>query len=133
MTQESYNLFSGMQMVDFVFLLTIAGGAMNLGRPNSCIGNNMSYRRQAYDEAGGYKNIPFSVTEDFKLLMAIYKLKKYKVIFPIDAKALVSSKPCPDFKSLYSQKKRWGVGGLDSDVDGFFVMAVFVDGQKAWV
>ena len=29
-------------------------------------------------------------------------------------------------ESLYSQKKRWGVGGLDSDISGFSVMAVGV-------
>lgn len=125
-TQKADRFFSGMQAVDFIFLLTVAAGAMNLGRPNSCIGNNMSYRKSAYNEAGGYKKIPFSVTEDFKLLMAIYELKKYKVIFPLDAGALVTSKPCPTFKSLYSQKKRWGVGGLDSDISGFAVMSIGV-------
>jgi cellulose synthase/poly-beta-1,6-N-acetylglucosamine synthase-like glycosyltransferase len=125
-TQLAGSLFNGMQMIDFVFLLKVAAGAMNLGRPNSCIGNNMSYLKSVYKESGGYERIPFSVTEDFKLLMAIFKLKKYKIIFPLDAGALVTSKPCPDSKSLYHQKKRWGVGGLESDVFGFSVMAVGV-------
>jgi cellulose synthase/poly-beta-1,6-N-acetylglucosamine synthase-like glycosyltransferase len=122
-TQQSYSLFSGMQGIDFVYLLTVAAGAMNRGNPNSCIGNNMSYRKSAYEESGGYKNIPFSVTEDFKLLMAIHELNKYEIIFPLDPGALVVSKPCPNFKTLYHQKKRWGVGGLDSDLRGFAVMA----------
>ncbi len=122
--QRMNNAFEGMQSVDWLLLLSIAGGVMNLGKPLSCIGNNMAYRRSVYDELGGYEGIPFSVTEDFMLMLQIHKLKKYKIIHTTEADALVISKPCPDMKTLYSQKKRWGVGGLDSDMSGFGVMAV---------
>ncbi|MGE5681311.1 MAG: glycosyltransferase [Bacillota bacterium] len=121
-SQIAEDQFSGMQMLDFMYLLTVAAGAMNFNRPLSCIGNNMSYRKSVYKEVGGYESIPFSVTEDFKLLKTIFKLKKYRVIYPLDSEALVTSKPCEDWKSIYWQKKRWGVGGLDSDIDGFLVM-----------
>lgn len=122
-TQEAYNNFTGMQMLDFIYLLTVAAGSMNFNMPLSCIGNNMSYRKSVYKEVGGYEGIKFSVTEDFNLLKAIFKLKKYRIIYPLDEGALVESKPCEDIKTLYWQKKRWGVGGLDSDLFGFFVMA----------
>jgi cellulose synthase/poly-beta-1,6-N-acetylglucosamine synthase-like glycosyltransferase len=97
---------------------------MNINRPLSCIGNNMSYRKSVYNEVGGYENIPFSVTEDFKLLMTIFALKKYKIIYPLDPDALVESRPCENFKAVYWQKKRWGVGGLDSALNGFTVMTI---------
>jgi len=122
--QNENSLFEAMQSKDFLYLLGVAAGTMNLGKPLSCIGNNMSYRRKVYNEVGGYENIPFSVTEDFKLLMAVYGLKKYKIIYPIDSDSLVTSAPCPDIKTLYLQKKRWGIGGLDSDIIGFGVMAM---------
>ncbi len=122
-SQETFNAFSGMQTLDFIYLLTVAAGAMNLGKPLSCIGNNMSYRKSVYDEVGGYANIPFSVTEDFKLLMTIHNLQKYKIIYPLEPLAHVVSNPCENFNSLYWQKKRWGVGGLDSDIVGYSVMA----------
>jgi cellulose synthase/poly-beta-1,6-N-acetylglucosamine synthase-like glycosyltransferase len=82
----------------------------------------MSFRKKAYSEIGGYEALPFSVTEDFTLLRAIYKLKKYKILFPLEKDALVTSIPCPDFNSLYRQKKRWAVGGLGVPVRGFFIM-----------
>lgn len=122
-TQEDYNAFVGMQAVDFIYLLTVAAGSINLNKPLSCIGNNMSYRKKVYDEVGGYENLPFSVTEDFNLLMAMHKLKKYKIIYPLDAGGLVTSKACPDWKTLFWQKKRWGVGGAESDLFGYLVMA----------
>ncbi len=121
-TQLANNSFGGMQAIDFIYLLLVGGGTINLGLPLSCIGNNMSFRKKAYDEIGGYEALPFSVTEDFTLLRAIYKLKKYKILFPLEKDALVTSIPCPDLKSLYRQKKRWGVGGLGIPVRGFFIM-----------
>ncbi len=121
-TQLANNSFSGMQAIDFIYLLLVGGGTINLGIPISCIGNNMSFRKKAYCEIGGYEALPFSVTEDFTLLRAIYKLKKYKILFPLEKDALVTSIPCPDFKNLYRQKKRWAVGGLGVPVRGFFIM-----------
>ncbi|GMT48969.1 MAG: glycosyl transferase [bacterium] len=121
-TQETYNHFSGMQMMDFIYLLTLAAGTMNIGKPVSAIGNNMSYRKSAYQEVGGYETIPFSVTEDFQLLKSIDSLKKYKIIYPLDQEALVVSEPCEDYKTLYRQKKRWGVGGLESDIVGYSLL-----------
>lgn len=121
-TQFAENNFSGMQMLDFIYLLTVAGGAMNLKVPLSCIGNNMSYRKSVYNEVGGYSSIPFSITEDFNLLHTIDRLHKYKIIYPLDENSLVISKPCENFKQLYWQKKRWGVGGLESELPGFVVM-----------
>lgn len=122
-TQIADSQFSGMQMLDFMYLLTVAAGSMNLKIPLSCIGNNMSYRKSAYKETGGYEALPFSVTEDFNLLHAMSRLGKYKIIYPLEPEALVESKPCEDVKSLFWQKKRWGVGGLDSGIIGFLVMA----------
>lgn len=119
--QQEYSAFAAMQSVDFIYLLTVASGSINMGKPLSCIGNNMSYRRSVYDEIGGYAALKFSVTEDFNLLMATHKLKKYKIIYPVDPGALVTSKPCSSYKSLYRQKKRWSMGGLESDFAGYFV------------
>lgn len=122
--QENKSPFGGMQAIDFIYLLSVASGSTNLGIPLSCIGNNMSYRKSAYKEVGGYESIPFSVTEDFNLLRAINKSKKNKIIYPVNSGSVVTSLPCPNFRVLYWQKKRWAVGGLESEWKGFFVMAI---------
>ncbi len=122
-TQRNNKLFDGMQALDFVYLLTVAAGTINLGAPVSCIGNNMSFTRKAYDEIGGYAAIPFSVTEDLALIQKIKALGKYKIIYPLDKNALVVSKPLEKISSIFLQKKRWGVGGLKTDFWGFVIMA----------
>ncbi len=122
-TQLAADAFSGMQALDFIYLLVAAAGTINLKIPISCIGNNMSYRKSAYNEVGGYANLPFSVTEDFNLLKSIYKLKKYKIIFPLNPDSLITSIPCKNITEIYRQKKRWSVGGLDVPLRGYFIMA----------
>ena len=121
--QKERSLFDSVQDMDFIYLLTIAGGAINLGKPLSAIGNNMSYRKSAYNETGGYANIAFSVTEDFQLLMAINKLKNGKIIYPADKECLVTSEPCPDLKTLLLQKRRWAVGGMKSTFDNLLIIS----------
>jgi cellulose synthase/poly-beta-1,6-N-acetylglucosamine synthase-like glycosyltransferase len=106
--------FSGMQAIDFIYLLFIAAGTINLGKPVSCIGNNMSFRKKAYEETGGFENLPFSITEDFLLLNSIHKLKKYEIVYPLNKDSLVISKPATSLRELFSQKKRWAVGGIDT-------------------
>lgn len=118
--------FSAIQSSDFIYLLTIASGTINNKMPMSCIGNNMSYRKSVYEEVGGYESIKFSVTEDFKLLMAINKLEKYKIIYPVDKNTLVTSKACSTVRELYHQKKRWAVGGLESEPAGVFLFTTAV-------
>jgi cellulose synthase/poly-beta-1,6-N-acetylglucosamine synthase-like glycosyltransferase len=114
--------FSGMQAIDFIYLLFVSAGTINLGKPVSCIGNNMSFRKKAYDLSGGFENLPFSVTEDFLLLNTIHKLNKYAVIYPLDKNSLVFSKPCSNVKDLFNQKKRWAVGGIDAPFSGKLLM-----------
>jgi cellulose synthase/poly-beta-1,6-N-acetylglucosamine synthase-like glycosyltransferase len=127
-TQTANSNFSGMQAIDFVYLLIVAAGTINLRAPISCIGNNMSYRKKAYLEVGGYENLPFSITEDFNLLKAINALRKYKIIYPLDKDALVTSTACKNIKSLYHQKKRWSVGGLKAPWQGY---VIFIFGYLA--
>ena len=121
-TQQVEGSFSGMQAIDFIYLLFIASGTINLGKPISCIGNNMSFRKVAYNETGGFENLPFSVTEDFLLLNSIKKLKKYKVIYPLDKNSLVTSNAASSISELFNQKKRWAVGGIDTPPIGLGLM-----------
>jgi len=121
---ETRSGFQAIQSLDWLFLLTLAAAGIGLNHPLSCVGNNMSYRRKTYNEVGGYRNIKFSVTEDFSLLHAVFDRTKWKIRYPIDTQALIMTKACPTWKVLYQQRQRWGTGGLDADLLGFYIMAV---------
>jgi len=122
--QQADNAFHGMQSLDWAYILGVASSSAALGRPLGSIGNNLSFRRKAYDEVGGYRNIRFSVTEDYSLVQAILATKKWAFLYPIDETVLVESLACPTLKSLIQQKHRWGKGGLDMKFWGFVIMAI---------
>jgi cellulose synthase/poly-beta-1,6-N-acetylglucosamine synthase-like glycosyltransferase len=82
----------------------------------------MSFRKKTYEDTGGFENLQFSVTEDFLLLNAIHKQKKYKVIYPLNRDSLVISKPALSLVDLFNQKKRWAVGGIDTPPIGIGLM-----------
>lgn len=122
--QRASTRFEGMQSLDWAFLLGLAAATMSLRIPLSTIGNNLSFRKSAYLEVGGYRKIPFSVTEDFMLFQAIVQAKRWNYICPIDPKVLVTSQPCSGWRELIRQKHRWGKGGLDMKLTGFSIMAI---------
>lgn len=122
--QKANTAFEGMQSLDWAFIMGMAVSSAGFRYPLGSIGNNLSFKKSAYDEIGGYKNLKFSVTEDYTLVQAILKTKKWKYSYPLDPKHLVESKPCTDFKNLLRQKHRWGKGGLDMKPIGFVMMAI---------
>lgn len=122
--QKASNAFEGMQALDWAYLLGIAAAAVALRNPLSTIGNNLSFRRKAYEEVGGYRKIKFSVTEDFMLFQSIVQTGKWEYLYTINPNVLVISQPCGGFKELIRQKHRWGKGGLDMKPSGFFIMVI---------
>ncbi|RPI17659.1 MAG: glycosyltransferase [Ignavibacteriae bacterium] len=121
------SFFWGIQAFDWIYLLTIGSGADGINNQISCLGNNMSYKRKAYDEIGGYENIKFSVTEDFMLLQTIKNKTKWKTRFPVNFDTVNYTLACKNIKELYGQKKRWTKGGLDAKTAGILV------GVMAWL
>lgn len=122
--QDPTTSFGGMQSLDWAYLLGVAASSVALGGSFGSIGNNLAFRKQAYEDVGGYSSLPFSVTEDYTLVRAIRRTGRWKQIYPIHPRLLVQSEPCSDIASLFRQKHRWGRGGLDVPLLGFLIMAV---------
>jgi cellulose synthase/poly-beta-1,6-N-acetylglucosamine synthase-like glycosyltransferase len=116
--------FSGMQSVDWAFLLGLASAAVNRRMPLSVIGNNLSFRKRAYQDVGGYRSLKFSVTEDYSLFKAIVNSGKWDYLFPVDRDRIVITEPCESWGDLVRQKHRWGTGGLDMRLYGLYIMVV---------
>jgi cellulose synthase/poly-beta-1,6-N-acetylglucosamine synthase-like glycosyltransferase len=113
-----------MQALDWLFLFGLASSTSGWKIPLTVIGNNFAIRRSAYDITGGYRNIPFSVTEDYSLVRAVLEKSRLEVRFPVNKKALVISKGCQSWYQLYRQKQRWGVGGLEMVYWGMIAMSI---------
>lgn len=118
------NVFEAVQALDWFMLFSVAAATTRLKYPVTAVGNNLSVRRSAYDAVGGFRGIPFSITEDYALFHAITTQGGYTARFPIDAGTLVESLPCPDAASLYRQKKRWFIGGTDMNFKSIALFSV---------
>ncbi len=109
-------LFGSIQAVDWFGQFSMASGALGLGFPITAVGNNLSLRRAAYIEIGGFQKIPFSVTEDHALFKTVTRNTDFTARFPLDMQTLVESQPCASVSELFRQKKRWFTGGLNLDI-----------------
>lgn len=120
---KTENLISGAQALDWDFLLSVGAGAATIGKPVACLGNNLAFRKQAYDDVGGYRNIKFSVTEDYALFKAIADSGKWDYCYPMDKQTKVDTLPVKTLKEVFAQRKRWATGGKDTGLFGVITLA----------
>ena len=116
------DLFARMQALDWFYLFSVAASTARMRFPVTAVGTNLSVRRTAYESVGGYRRIPFSVTEDYALFHAVTK-GGFQARFPRDKNTLVETFPCASWKQLYRQKVRWFTGGRGMDVKSLLIFA----------
>lgn len=122
-TKINYNnsFFAKLQALDWIYLQSLASCSSGIGNILSCIGNNLTFTKEVYNEIGGYENIKFSVTEDLALMRRINSDSRYKVIYPVNYESAVTTEECKTVKELYNQKKRWFKGGLGINFLGWIL------------
>ena len=118
--KHTRTLFTGLQSLDWIYLQAIAASGAGINSPLSCIGNNLSVSRKAYETAGGYSKLEYSITEDLSLLRAVHK-KNFTVKYPVDSKMTAETAACASVRELYRQKKRWFRGGSGISLLGYFL------------
>lgn len=106
----SKNFFQRYQGAEWGFLHTMACGALNMGIPMGCFGNNIAFKKSAYLSFGGYENIDFSVTEDLALLQTFHR-NGFKINYLNDFESTVETKPANTAVEFIRQHHRWLIGG----------------------
>ena len=119
---DSMKPFNIAQSLEMTELLGLSMAAINYHIPVSVIGNNLSIRKRTYDEIGGYRNIPFSVTEDVALFQTVWNSGKWKVRFKANSDLLVKSNPPGNYATWWKQKHRWVIGGKDIKLMGRLIL-----------
>ena len=117
------SLFSELQQLDWLHLQTIAAASMGFNSPVGAVGNNLAFRRDAYEAIGGYRKVRFSMTEDFALFLEFYR-QKYGIRYVCDVNSRVITEPCADLQTVLRQKHRWGRGGMESTPHGYSILVV---------
>ncbi len=105
---KSSSWFQHLQAIEFNALIVY--GAITLSRklPGMCNGANMSYRKKAFIEVGGYEgneNVPTG--DDEFLMQKIFKQFRGGIDFIKSSDAIVQTVPKESLSSLISQRIRW--------------------------
>ncbi len=123
---DNTRIFGKIQSLDWAYLLSVGSGAIGFGLPLSVLGNNFSFRREAYEQVGGYRNMGFTIIEDFALMKALVRQTKWQVLYPISEDMLVYSHPMPNLRRFANQRKRWSAGGKEVGWYGKLLMLIAV-------
>lgn len=127
----NYSFFEGLQAVDFLSLMAAAQGSSNLGFPLAASGQNIAYRRQAFEAVGGFDKIKHRISgDDVLLLQLIRKFTNWKIRFAPSENAFNWTPPEKTIKSFLNQRKRWASNGSYqlrlNVVFFFFILSVFL-------
>jgi len=100
-TVQKYEYF------DVVAMFACAAGAITKGKYFSCTGQNLSYRRTAFDAVGGFEKIKHLVSGDDVNLMQLFRKAGYTIAFAYNYHSYVVTQPIADWASLLNQRSRW--------------------------
>jgi cellulose synthase/poly-beta-1,6-N-acetylglucosamine synthase-like glycosyltransferase len=117
-------LFERMQGLEWLYFSGLLIAFDKLGLKGTAVGNNMAYKKEAYFKLGGYENIDFSVTEDFKLFDTFRKAG-YQTKNTINIESLNFSNAQTQYKHFLHQRKRWLIGAKELNSVWKFIFVVF--------
>ncbi len=100
------NPFARIQAVEWNTTNTMASAGVFYRQFLGCFGNNMSFRRDVYQSLGGYRAIPFSVTEDLALLQAVGRSGR-TIRYLCSRESTVETEACLTMNEYLWQHQRW--------------------------
>ncbi|HID20313.1 MAG TPA: glycosyltransferase [Methanophagales archaeon] len=116
------SFFGKLQAIDLIYLMNFAIGCIGWGKPTSCIGNNIAYRKQLLEDIGGYDSLGYTMTEDAALIQAVRKKTNWKVDVALHKDAVITTKPVDKLRPFYRQRSRWILGGRDTQTKTIFFL-----------
>lgn len=101
-------IFQELQALEFMGLIAVGSGAIGAGNPTMCNGANLAYRREAFEEAGGFEGIDHIASGDDELLMhKIASQTDWEVAFAKEKKAVVRTRALESLSAFAAQRVRW--------------------------
>ena len=105
---EEKNFFERLQTLEFLYLIGLGAATIGNKNPSTCNGANLAYRKDVFNELGGFKGIDDLASGDDELF-----LHKVASKYPADIgfcksyDAMVYTHAKPDIAAFISQRKRW--------------------------
>lgn len=101
-------IFSRIVALEFMGLAGISAGSIGIGEPASCSGASVAFRRDVYDEVGGYTQLGHLSSGDDELLMQrIDSRTNWRIRYCAHRDATVVTRPPDSVDSFLRQRTRW--------------------------
>jgi cellulose synthase/poly-beta-1,6-N-acetylglucosamine synthase-like glycosyltransferase len=109
-------------------------GSVGIGIPTGCFGNNMGVRAAAVKQAGGFRALGYSVTEDAMLLDALCRRNGWEVKTCTSIRSAATTIPKTSWREYFNQHIRWNAGALFSSdlvtrASYIFVVVIYLVGS----
>lgn len=105
---EESSFFERVQTLEFLYLIGLGAAGIGNGKPTTCNGANLAYRKDVFYDMGGFKGIDDVASGDDELLLhKVAEKHADKVGFCKSLDALVFTDAKPTLSSFLSQRKRW--------------------------
>lgn len=102
------NLFHRLQTLEFAGLVFAGVGAIGNRYPLICNGSNLSYRRAAFEEVGGFgghEHIPSG--DDDLFMQNVYRHTDWKIRYNLDPASVNLTAPVDTLAQFLNQRARW--------------------------
>ena len=94
-------------VIDAAAAAFVSAGTIAYGRGITCAGRNLAYRKEAFDNIGGFSDVPDSLSgDDDFILQAISKHSMWKIKYAADFSTLVPARGPENIKMFLHQKQR---------------------------
>ncbi len=109
------NVLCRFQNFDHFFRMLFAFGAIGLGKPIGCFGNNLAIRKETYLSVGGYECLLHSATEDAELISKVNTAGKYKIRALFNDDSFIETVHKRTWNEHTNQAVRWAAGAVFSE------------------
>lgn len=111
------------QEIDWWLTLGFVKMATDFNIETTGLGNNMVISKEAYQQSGGFKRLPFCLTEDLEISRAIQR-EGFRIAHQVSPQMLAMTNPETGFRDLMSQRKRWMNGVMTLPIYWKFMLAL---------
>lgn len=102
---QGKGFFSLLAELDTLSLACVNAGTIALGFPMTCSGRNLAYRKEVFEEVGGFKKIANFISGDDDLFLHLVRdLTNWKIVFCPESSVLTS--PPTSIKAFFNQRIR---------------------------
>lgn len=100
--------FEIFQMLESMGLVAIGAGSLTDRRPNMCNGANLAYRKDVFEEVGGFSGVDHVASGDDELLLQkIHLLGRYEMRFARCEETIVRTPALMHWQEFRQQRLRW--------------------------